>query len=46
MTSTQQYLHRRDRLLADYRGGDTRFRLAKSGMTNLFRYGGNATRDR
>ncbi|MGD8351298.1 MAG: FAD-binding protein, partial [Gammaproteobacteria bacterium] len=46
MTSTQQYLHKRDRLLAGYRAGDTRFRLAKSGMTNLFRYGGNAERDR
>lgn len=46
MTSTQQYLRRRDRLVADYAAGDIRFRLAKSGMTNLFRYGGNARRDR
>ncbi|MGD8839715.1 MAG: FAD-binding oxidoreductase [Gammaproteobacteria bacterium] len=46
MTATDQYIHRRDRLVADYRAGNTRFRLAKSGMTNLFRYGGNASRDR
>ncbi|HKJ52060.1 MAG TPA: FAD-binding oxidoreductase [Gammaproteobacteria bacterium] len=46
MTATDQYIHRRDRLVADYRSGDTRFRLAKKGMTNLFRYGGNASRDR
>jgi FAD/FMN-containing dehydrogenase len=46
MTSTQEYLRKRDRLVADYGGGGVRFRLAKKGMTNLFRYGGNAERDR
>lgn len=45
MNSIQQYLAKRDRLVSDYRGGNTEFRLAKSGMTNLFRYGGNARRE-
>jgi FAD/FMN-containing dehydrogenase len=44
MTSSQHYLTRKNALIADYRSGGVEFRLAKSGMTNLFRYGGNASR--
>lgn len=44
MTRTQQYLRRKQNLVDDYQSGDVEFRLAKSGMTNLFRYGGNASR--
>ncbi len=44
MTASQEYLSRRETLVAAYLGGGVEFRLAKSGMTNLFRYGGNASR--
>ena len=45
MTTTQLHLARRKRLVSQYLSGGASFRLAKSGMTNLFRYGGNARRD-
>ncbi len=46
MTATQQYQTKRDKLVAEYMTGDVSFRLSKSNMSNLFRYGGNAKRDR
>jgi len=46
MTTTQKYLEKRDRLVTDYLTGNVQFRLAKTGMTNLFRYGGNARREK
>ena len=45
MTATQLHLARKKRLVSEYLSGGVSFRLAKSGMTNLFRYGGNARRD-
>ena len=44
MTGSQQYLTRKKALVSEYQGGNFQFRLAKSRMTNLFRYGGNARR--
>jgi len=46
MTTTQQYLEKRNRLATDYEAGNLQFRLAKSGMSTLLRYGGNARRDK
>lgn len=46
MNGVIQYRDKRDRLVEEYRSGNLSFRLAKKSMTNLFRYGGNAERDR
>ncbi|MCP4469421.1 MAG: FAD-binding oxidoreductase [Gammaproteobacteria bacterium] len=46
MDPFRQYLDKKEKLISEYASGKVAFRLHKTTMTNLFRYGGNDARDR